>query len=68
MSKVMRSVKNVTKGYSSSQVKVREGSFALPPSPKLLADRDWRHDDGVSLLVSSCDFMQLTILCSSSSD
>lgn len=29
MSKVMRSVKNVTKGYSSTQVKVREGE--LPP-------------------------------------
>ena len=28
MSKVIRSVKNVTKGYSSVQVKVREGSFA----------------------------------------
>lgn len=27
MSKVMRSVKNVTKGYSSVQVKVREGSY-----------------------------------------
>lgn len=26
MSKVMRSVKNVTKGYSSVQVKVREGT------------------------------------------
>lgn len=25
MSKVMRSVKNVTKGYSTAQVKVREG-------------------------------------------
>jgi hypothetical protein len=28
MSKVIRSVKNVTKGYSSVQVKVREGGFA----------------------------------------
>ncbi|KAK8084922.1 ENTH domain-containing protein [Apiospora hydei] len=28
MSKVMRSVKNVTKGYSTVQVKVREGQFA----------------------------------------
>ena len=27
MSKVIRSVKNVTKGYSSVQVKVREGMF-----------------------------------------
>lgn len=29
MSKVMRSVKNVTKGYSSAQVKVREGQNSL---------------------------------------
>ena len=28
MSKVMRSVKNVTKGYSSVQIKVREGMSA----------------------------------------
>jgi len=28
MSKVIRSVKNVTKGYSSVQVKVREGALA----------------------------------------
>ena len=27
MSKVVRSVKNVTKGYSSVQVKVRNGTF-----------------------------------------
>jgi len=27
MSKVVRSVKNVTKGYSSVQVKVRNGKF-----------------------------------------
>lgn len=27
MSKVIRSVKNVTKGYSSVQVKVREGAL-----------------------------------------
>lgn len=29
MSKVMREIKNVTKGYSSTQIKVREGW--LPP-------------------------------------
>lgn len=39
MSKVMRSVKNVTKGYSSVQVKVREGMCfplrpARPPPPR----------------------------------
>lgn len=35
MSKVMRSVKNVTKGYSSVQVKVREGvcRTRLPSPP-----------------------------------
>lgn len=31
MSKVIRSVKNVTKGYSSVQIKVREGVFFLVP-------------------------------------
>ena len=31
MSKVIRSVKNVTKGYSSVQVKVREGESATDP-------------------------------------
>lgn len=41
MSKVMRSVKNVTKGYSSAQVKVREGqnlpaqAIRIPGSPSL---------------------------------
>lgn len=39
MSKVMRSVKNVTKGYSSTQVKVREGS---PPPSLVLAPRPAR--------------------------
>lgn len=29
MSKVVRSVKNVTKGYSSVQVKVRNGTLSL---------------------------------------
>ena len=37
MSKVIRSVKNVTKGYSSVQIKVREGGFCpncrIGPSP-----------------------------------
>lgn len=32
MSKVMRSVKNVTKGYSTVQVKVREGASELAPA------------------------------------
>lgn len=32
MSKVMRSVKNVTKGYSHVQVKVREGMSSTTPS------------------------------------
>lgn len=39
MSKVVRSVKNVTKGYSSVQVKVRNGMrdpFPLPRPPQLL--------------------------------
>lgn len=31
MSKVVRSVKNVTKGYSSVQVKVRNGKLPGPP-------------------------------------
>jgi len=34
MSQVLRSVKNVTKGYSSVQVKVRNGMLSQPqPSP-----------------------------------
>jgi epsin len=32
MSKVMRSIKNVTKGYSSAQIKVRNGVFRFPCS------------------------------------
>jgi hypothetical protein len=32
MSKVIRSVKNVTKGYSSVQIKVREGGSARQPA------------------------------------
>lgn len=31
MSQVLRSVKNVTKGYSSVQVKVRNGMLCPPP-------------------------------------
>lgn len=42
MSKVMRSVKNVTKGYSSVQVKVRNGeiypSRAVKPASHELTD------------------------------
>lgn len=36
MSKVVRSVKNVTKGYSSVQVKVRNGTFPTLPSSVIL--------------------------------
>ena len=35
---VVRSVKNVTKGYSSVQVKVRNGMTILSPLVKKLAD------------------------------
>lgn len=42
MSKVMRSVKNVTKGYSSVQVKVRNGEIysvrAVKPASNVLTD------------------------------
>ena len=37
MSGVLRSVKNVTKGYSSVQVKVRNGKRAHPPTNMLLS-------------------------------
>jgi hypothetical protein len=35
MSKVVRSVKNVTKGYSSVQVKVRNGKLFVPSATQL---------------------------------
>lgn len=38
MSKVMRSVKNVTKGYSSVQVKVREGESQLSRGAVILLE------------------------------
>lgn len=34
MSKVVRSVKNVTKGYSAVQVKVRNGMFLVHPAAR----------------------------------
>jgi hypothetical protein len=39
MSKVIRSVKNVTKGYSSVQVKVREGAL-VDSKPGILPTLD----------------------------
>jgi hypothetical protein len=37
MSQVLRSVKNVTKGYSSVQVKVRNGMLSPPPLTHVFA-------------------------------
>jgi hypothetical protein len=51
MSKVVRSVKNVTKGYSSVQVKVRNGTFGS----FLLEIRSQENiAAGVALTVASC--------------
>lgn len=54
MSKVIRSVKNVTKGYSSVQVKVREGALGAD-----FPSSNWAPDHPLSAwLIITCSDQQ----------